>query len=235
MLPISRPIRPDDFGLIAQIPGMAAIARDQDLRLFWTTNEFYRIFGLVDTVEEMMNKRLADVLCKSCAQEREDRQRRVIQTGIVDHHYQLSTDSRVLCTIMPLDEKAFGHKGILAIMKDARLEPRAVNLDRYPTLKTPIFTKLGVLSMRELEVLYYVAVGMSTQVISDRLCRATKTIEHHVNSIHTKLDTHSRAELVRFASERGIQAFSIDEWNTIVEGAKLIRNETIPSKAGALA
>lgn len=228
MLHIPRLIRPDDFGLIGQIPGMAAVARDHDLRLFWSTNEFYRIFGLVDTVEQMMGKRLSEVLPQQCAKEREDRQNRVMETGIVDHHYQLSTDSRVLCTTMALDEKAFGHKGVLSIMKDARLEPRAVNVDRFPTLKTPIFTKLGVLSMRELEVLYYVAVGMSTQLISEKLCRATKTIEHHVNSIHSKLDTHSRAELVRFASERGIQAFSVDEWNTIVEGAKMIRNESFP-------
>ena len=91
--------------------------------------------------------------------------------------------------------------------------------------------RLTVLSFRELEVLHWVALGLSTGEIAERLCRANKTVEHHINSIHGKLSTHSRAQLVRFASERGIQAFSESEWASIVEGERSLRRAGVLDRA----
>lgn len=227
MVQFPRAVRPDDFEILSQIPGIACVARDKEMRMFWSTNEFFRVPGTIDSVRDMMGKRLQDALPPSAAQEREDVLLRVMDTGQVEHHYQLSSDSRVMCTVMPLDAEAFGHRGIFAMVKDARLEPRTGPQKRIPVLRTPVFKKLDVLSTRELEVLYYIAVGLATKEIAERVHRAGKTIEHHINSVHGKLGTSSRAQLVRFASERGIQAFSEAEWGTIVEGARLIRRETV--------
>tara|TARA_R110002095_G_scaffold61826_2_gene52261 strand:- start:657 stop:1265 length:609 start_codon:yes stop_codon:yes gene_type:complete len=193
--------------------------------MFWSTDEFFRVPGVVDSVADMMGTRLADVLPACAARERELIHRKVMETGMPESHYQLSSDSRVLCSVFPLDEKAFGHRGIFAVVKDARLEPRTVPLKRFPVLKTPVFKQLNVLSTRELEVLYHIGVGSTTHEIALQMNRADKTIEHHVNSIHGKLETHTRSQLVRFASERGIQAFSIEEWSSIVEGAQQVRRE----------
>ncbi|MEQ9208009.1 MAG: LuxR C-terminal-related transcriptional regulator [Phycisphaerales bacterium] len=181
--------------------------------------------GVVDSVEDMMGTRLSDVLPACAARERELIHQQVMSTGVPHSHYQLSSDSRVLCSVFPLDAEAFGHQGILAVVKDARLEPRTVPMKRFPVLKTPVFQQLDVLSTRELEVFYFVGLGLSTREIAAQMNRAEKTVEHHVNSIHTKLDTHTRSQLVRFASERGIQAFSPTEWSFIVEGAQAVRRE----------
>jgi DNA-binding CsgD family transcriptional regulator len=224
-LQLSRPIRPDDFEIIVHIPEIAAVARDEELRMFWCTPLFIQWARMMTPVAEMMGKTMHDTLPAFVAEERAVIQRRVMETGKVEHHYQLSKDRRMLCSIFPLDEEAFGHRGILALVKDSphKLQPE-YPID-IPVISTPNLMDLDALSTRELEVLHYVACGMTTQEIAEKFCRADKTIEHHINSIHGKLKTHSRAQLVRWASERGIQSFEEDEWSTIVEGARLIRRE----------
>ena len=57
-----RPVRPDDFWLLSQVPGIACVARDSKLQMFWSTEEFFRVPGVVDSVEDMMGTRLSDVL-----------------------------------------------------------------------------------------------------------------------------------------------------------------------------
>ncbi len=222
-------IRPDDFEVFAQVPGIACVARDEELRLFWCSPSFYRIAGKVEHANQMIGTTLSDVLPPSAAQERGKVQRRVIETGEVTSHYQFSADSRVMCTIFPLDEAAFGHRGIFAVMKDSPVDER-LGLDReLPVLSTPNLYELNALSPRELEVLHHVAVGLATQEIAEKLFRAHKTVEHHINSIHSKLGTHSRAQLVRWTTERGIQSFSTEEWMSILEGADGLRKEVVPS------
>jgi len=222
-----RVIRPDDFEIMAQIPGIAAVARDESLRLFWCTPSFYRVSGKVEFANDMMGTMLADVLPEAAAKERTEIHQRVMETGETLSHYQFSVDSRVMCTIFPLDEEAFGHRGIFAIVKDAPVYARLGEDREIPVLSTPNLFELNSLSFRELEVLHYVAIGMTTHAIAEKVCRADKTIEHHVNSIHGKLGTHSRAQLVRWASERGIQSFTDAEWDSIVRGAREVRKEFV--------
>ncbi|MBO6512430.1 MAG: helix-turn-helix transcriptional regulator [Phycisphaerales bacterium] len=219
----TRPIRPDDFGVFAQIPGIAAVARDQDLRLFWCTKAFVKVAGTVDSSEDIHGTTLNEILPMGAAKERTLIHQRVMETGESTSHYQFSADARVLCTVFPLDEDAFGHKGVFAIVKDAPVNTRLCEFHDIDVLSTPNLLRLGVLSSRELEILHYVATGMSTHEIAELVCRADKTIEHHVNSIHGKLGTHSRAQLVRFASERGIQSFTAEEWASIVRGARMVK------------
>ncbi len=168
---------------------------------------------------------LDDVLPTAAAQEREALQREVMASGVSNSHYQFSADARVLCTVFPLDEEAFGHRGIFAVVKDAPVNTRLCDCHDIEVLSTPNLLQLGVLSSRELEILHYVATGMSTHEIAELVCRADKTVEHHVNSIHGKLGTHSRAQLVRYASERGIQSFSAMEWTSIVRGARSVKTK----------
>jgi DNA-binding CsgD family transcriptional regulator len=82
---------------------------------------------------------------------------------------------------------------------------------------------LKALSPSELRALFHIANGRSTAEIAQRLCRATKTVEKHIESIHRKLGTSSRAAIVRLATERGIQAFDDAQWDEIIEGAKRVR------------
>lgn len=220
-----RPIRPDDLQLFEALPGVVAIARDEDLRMFWCSPSFFRFAISREFPSDMKGSRLDDLLTGTAAREREDFHRGVMQSMEVRSHLQVSADRRVMCTIYPLDEQAFGHKGVFAVLADAPSGLHSGVSKEIPVLASPHLDMLGQLSNRELEVLHYIAQGLSTGDIAAKLSRSSKTVEKQVNSIHSKLNTHSRAELVRFATERGIQAFSVDEWALIIEGAKKARRE----------
>jgi DNA-binding NarL/FixJ family response regulator len=60
------------------------------------------------------------------------------------------------------------------------------------------------LTERETEILTYVATGMGYKDIAAALFLSHRTVQNHVQNIFGKLHMHNRAQLVRFALERGI-------------------------------
>jgi DNA-binding NarL/FixJ family response regulator len=60
------------------------------------------------------------------------------------------------------------------------------------------------LTPREQEVLGVLVQGLSNIQIGDRLHLSPRTVEKHVSSLLRKTETNNRAELVRYAIERGL-------------------------------
>jgi RNA polymerase sigma factor (sigma-70 family) len=63
---------------------------------------------------------------------------------------------------------------------------------------------LGALTSREREVLLLVAQGFTNREIAERLHISAKTVESHRGNLMSKLDAHSRADLVKFAVDNGL-------------------------------
>ena len=64
--------------------------------------------------------------------------------------------------------------------------------------------KLEVLSERERGVLEMVAQGLTNQQIGEKLELSPKTIARHRERIMSKLNLHTRVELVKFAISSGL-------------------------------
>ncbi|GAB2928387.1 response regulator [Streptomyces mayteni] len=65
-------------------------------------------------------------------------------------------------------------------------------------------TDVPHLTDRETEVLRLVAKGLTYRQIADRLVISHRTVQNHVQNTLGKLQLHNRAELVRYAIERGL-------------------------------
>ncbi len=65
-------------------------------------------------------------------------------------------------------------------------------------------TKAATLTARELEVLRYVAQGMTKKEIAKQVHRSVSTIDKHVENLMRKLDIHDRVELTRYAIREGL-------------------------------
>lgn len=65
-------------------------------------------------------------------------------------------------------------------------------------------SRFSTLSPRELEVLRYIAKGLSKKDIGVEMHISTKTVENHSNSLMTKLNIHDRVRLTRFAIREGL-------------------------------
>lgn len=65
-------------------------------------------------------------------------------------------------------------------------------------------TRISTLTPRELEILRYIARGMSKKEIAETIHLSVKTVDNHSTSLMTKLDIHDRVELARFAIREGL-------------------------------
>ena len=60
------------------------------------------------------------------------------------------------------------------------------------------------LTSRETEVLRLVAKGLTARQVAERLVLSHRTVENHVQNTLAKLQLHNRAQLVRYAVEKGL-------------------------------
>ena len=60
------------------------------------------------------------------------------------------------------------------------------------------------LTPRETEVLRLVAKGLTAKQVAERLVLSHRTVENHVQNTLSKLQLHNRAQLVRYALEKGL-------------------------------
>ena len=61
------------------------------------------------------------------------------------------------------------------------------------------------LTERETEILRLVATGLTYPQIAARLTLSPRTVQNHVQNTLSKLQLHNKAQLVRYALERGVE------------------------------
>lgn len=79
-----------------------------------------------------------------------------------------------------------------AMETDALLRQLGVSRNNKPRLKQ-------MLTSREIEILAFLAQGLTNREIAKRLVISSKTVEHHVSHILSKLNLRSRTEVAAFA------------------------------------
>ncbi len=227
------------FRPFEDLPGVAAVARDAELRTLWCNGLMARMHG-VDRAA-LLGRPLSADLPRALAAEREPVLRRVMATGRVEAFHELLHGRRWLTRIYPLDAAAFGTPGVLAVlqqMPSAECEADAVALvargggPGVGLFSSGMFEALDALSRRELEVFYFLACGLSVGEVSARLFRSERTVEKHAANVMHKLGVENRWGLVRFAVERGIVAFTEAEWLVLVEAREASRGRGAEGEEG---
>ncbi len=71
-------------------------------------------------------------------------------------------------------------------------------------LQSATKSRVSMLTERELEVLRYVARGMSKKEIAKVMVIAVKTVDRHCANLMSKLEIHDRVALTRFAIREGL-------------------------------
>ncbi len=65
-------------------------------------------------------------------------------------------------------------------------------------------TSENTLTHRELDVLRLIVRGYTNNQIASQLCISARTVEGHRANLMSKLDLHSRLELVEYAEQHGL-------------------------------
>lgn len=116
---------------------------------------------------------------------------RSVKAGAVGY---VTKDSSVKEVVLAVRMAADGNKV---------LSPRVAGVMRDEPLRTD-----ALLSPREEELLQYVADGLSTADVAERMCISPKTVKNHLASIYDKLGAHDKTQAVLSAVRLGIVTLS---------------------------
>ena len=119
---------------------------------------------------------------------------KMVRIGVSGYLVKDSTALEVMEAIRSVHGgKAFFSPQIARILAESYREAVSEKEDPYERLND-----------REREVLQLIAEGHTNKKIADILCISPKTVDNHRTNLMRKLDIHSAAALVRWATKRGI-------------------------------
>lgn len=207
-------LSPELFTPFDGLPGLCALARDSQFRLLWCNDEYARVVG--QPREKMLGGRPEDHMPAELAADRTNRMRSVLSGDRCISFFQVWQGARWHNRVCLLDPVSFGSDGVFAIIMRS-VEPVAERVGQTVVITTSHdMGELSILSPRELEVLYWLASGLTVNEIAAELFRSPKTIGRHAENIHRKMGYTNRADLVHDATRRGLVAFSSEEWTELI-------------------
>lgn len=206
-------VGPEAFRRFDNVPNVFAIALAEGGSYIWYNDSFAKHLKQIRGTGALESIR--DYLDKEQLEERMQQIQPVLEDGRPTTYFQLVDGTRYRTRVWALDEREFGKHGWFKLFTPELR--RATDADVHLTLSTGMLGELTVLSSRELIVLRLTAEGLSASECAKVEFRSVKTIENQVQAIHNKLGLANRAELVRFACERGLLAFNREEWARIVQ------------------
>jgi two-component system response regulator NreC len=119
---------------------------------------------------------------------------KMVRMGVSGYLVKDSTALEVMEAIRSVHSgKAFFSPQIAKILAESYREAVTEQKDPYERLND-----------REREILQLIAEGHTNKKIADILCISPKTVDNHRTNLMRKLDIHSTAALVRWATKRGI-------------------------------
>jgi len=156
---------------------------------------------------EALGRTLHEIFPADFADERLELVRRVAATQRTLVLYGIWKGVRTRTVLRPLHSDKIGEPSKVLLVcrgyNNADRERSVGNADETEA-KHVDHGRLGVLTPRELEILSFIAQGMTTAAIAKQLFRSRKTVEAHRLSIGAKLGARNRVELARIALEAGL-------------------------------
>ncbi len=94
------------------------------------------------------------------------------------------------------------HSGVTYFSPE--VQGRLVVDSKGPRLAQQAVSRVSTLTEREMEILRYLARGLSKKEIAQKVHISVNTVNRHTSSVMNKLDIHDRVDLARFAIREGV-------------------------------
>lgn len=191
-----------------------AVVMNKSGILLWSNDAYARALNL--TPESVKGTSGFTLWTRPFMEERLTLLENAVREGRTVAYFQLAFGRRCVSRVWPLDPVAFAEPGYFIIIEPAPTRNLFPDAPLAPTAGEIGLSELRTFSKRELEVLRYVGEGFSNKEVASVMQISIKTVENHVAHILQALHVHSRVELVRYATERGLTAFTADEWKGLL-------------------
>jgi DNA-binding NarL/FixJ family response regulator len=163
--------------------------------------------GLSD--QSAVGRTMHDLIDREKADERLAIVHLVLKTNRPVVSYSIWRGIRTRSVFRPLVDEARVAKVVMVLTRGIvpADEARPESLEHeVVTIRHEDRGELARLTPREIEILSYIARGLTTQRIADILGRSRKTIEAHRLALGSKLNARNRVELARIAIDAGLIA-----------------------------
>lgn len=207
-------LSPERFVNLEGWAGCGGFAVADDLTVLWCSDGGAAALGIPR--ERLLGRRLGEVIQKPVNVERvAEICRQFAAEGSATVH-EMWRGQRWVARVWALDPKALGRGGAMVGVLPGSGGMAYGGVMGFSPFQ-PSFGDLSVLTMRELEVLRMLADGMSDKAIAADLHRTKSTVETHVASILRKLRVDNRSAATKLACERGVTAFTLEQWAQVLE------------------
>ncbi len=107
-------------------------------------------------------------------------------------------------------ERAYGDYDVFAYLEKQAFDRRAFLQSVKEAYDAALMVRsLDVLTPRELEVLAFLAQGMTNKELADELYISINTVKRHLKAVFDKLDVHTRAAAAAKAVSAGLVADTV--------------------------
>lgn len=208
------PMSPTKFAPFDGRVDVLAVAFNKAATILWSNQAYAKTFNL--TTDTVKGTSAFSLWTRPFMQERLQLLEKALQEGRNVAYFQLAFGRRCVTRVWPLDPTYFTEPGFFIIIEPAPRRDIFPDAPLAPTAGEIGLSELRTFSKRELEVLRYIGEGLSNKEVAATMDISIKTVENHVAHILQALRVHSRVELVRFATERGLIAFTAEEWKALL-------------------
>lgn len=191
-------------------PGTGIAVLDAEGTILFLNQQTSTIyFGGKKTIEELVGRRLGDFFPESWTKERLALLDDVERTGENRMLRTIWLGYQVISCVHGLASSTPGRRfdKFLVIARRCRGEvfnATGAKAEQFIESKVASLGPLDALSDRELEVLAFLAQGLSAKEIAAKIHRSVRTVEGHRLSVGRKLKTDDRVQLARIAKRAGL-------------------------------
>ena len=149
--------------------------------------------GGIEVLEHLREKKLASKVLMLTVHEDEGLLKKAIHAGASGYLVKRAAESELITAIKTVMQgDIYVHPAMTrALLKDIVPAPASAGTE-------------NTLTHREVEILRMIARGYTNNQIAQKLSISPRTVEGHRSNLMSKLDLHSRVELVEYAEQHGL-------------------------------
>ncbi len=196
---------------IAQ-PRAAVVVLDRSDGIRWCNDAFATAHNAI--AGDLVGKNLVVLLPEKVLEERRKLWAPLHARGERVEYIQVFGGQRVHTTGATLEPSVLGEGLFVFLLLPVAEDAPAENT---PVASSALLAEYSLLSRAELRVLHAFAQGLSREEIAESQHRSLHTVQIHLKSIYSKLGIHREVELALKLGRSGIGAFTVEEWERIVQ------------------
>lgn len=200
------------------IPGVFAAVYDREGRYLWISDSFTKVLGLASPPE--IGRSIVELFDSAWCRERMDVIKRALVEGTPFATVEIFRGRRLEAAFVPVNAGTPA-AAVMYIGRFGLWLPTPANNSHNSgpeaqLLETADWGFLSVLTRRELEVLRFIAKGLTNEAIAQHIHRTKRAVEWHIQKLYEHLNCGQRSDLLKYGLTAGLHEIDDEHWDRMM-------------------